>query len=865
MRRGSPFSVLFPVDASLLQSEGLLLARLIFSQLRSARIERDEGAGGYRKFFLAFCCFFITSSSPTILRVCLSVRVFAKWKEKRESREKNQRLSSPCIRLGYRVVRFSFPRDGRLPSLFFSSCPCLPNLFQDFSGERQRRADSATSSSLLSFQAERFSHLRAVRAFLGCIYTRSFSSVASVFMSWPVRFFLFFRNGKPRLVDEDFRIPGAFPHLVFSRRLPSVSFLPAFLVFLLPLLSSCPVHPGCFLSPFLSCSPVDRHSFLVLSPPFFLFTLLPFRLFSSLCLPCTSLSPSSLFSLLSAPALAAAVVPSPPHSSSVSAASVFRVRRGERASWILLHVLFLFAENGFPRRVRGRKASDAVLAPGLPEDVRDRPELGCGWHSFASCVDLSQACRALCLLGKRCHTKTSNAERRQNTRARRLPQRSQRAQCLLESLSLQIGQCVQRQSFFPTPRAECGQWHFHQRKTHARGVQRSCRLGRRHRLCRLSPQIQSPLSDLRIASSSCAEPELSTLRSSLCPSTRRPEPPSSSLPCIAPRSRSESPRGSSKLGTKSESHASSSHSSSTRETRAYSRSRSREGDERRGRRRSRWSSRQEKKKKAPSRSPSRSSSRSSRSSRRSRKKRSGWTDASSEEKKREELDAQMNEIIANAQSAKAKQDAEKRMQSALDASLQAGALTNPMNSAGLNLTIGRGLSLLNCGTPAAVAQRAAQAAADRLLSPSPLAQAAVLNLLASNPGLAGLVGASQAPTSSGLSVQEKRKLLWGKKSEKESEKEKAGEDSENGKDEKVVDPNRYSLSFRGDEEKKHKFLKLMGFKGEAQQPQPSTAAVTTAGKEALDSAAQQKMNSELEFQYFQGIKRKDGRKTGLGL
>ncbi|KFH04042.1 hypothetical protein TGMAS_235740 [Toxoplasma gondii MAS] len=343
------------------------------------------------------------------------------------------------------------------------------------------------------------------------------------------------------------------------------------------------------------------------------------------------------------------------------------------------------------------------------------------------------------------------------------------------------------------------------------------------------------------------------------------EPPSSSLPCIAPRSRSESPRGSSKLGTKSESHASSSHSSSTRETRAYSRSRSREGDERRGRRRSRWSSRQEKKKKAPSRSPSRSSSRSSRSSRRSRKKRSGWTDASSEEKKREELDAQMNEIIANAQSAKAKQDAEKRMQSALDASLQAGALTNPMNSAGLNLTIGRGLSLLNCGTPAAVAQRAAQAAADRLLSPSPLAQAAVLNLLASNPGLAGLVGASQAPTSSGLSVQEKRKLLWGKKSEKESEKEKAGEDSENGKDEKVVDPNRYSLSFRGDEEKKHKFLKLMGFKGEAQQPQPSTAAVTTAGKEALDSAAQQKMNSELEFQYFQGIKRKDGRKTGLGL
>ncbi|KFG62466.1 hypothetical protein TGRUB_235740B, partial [Toxoplasma gondii RUB] len=309
------------------------------------------------------------------------------------------------------------------------------------------------------------------------------------------------------------------------------------------------------------------------------------------------------------------------------------------------------------------------------------------------------------------------------------------------------------------------------------------------------------------------------------------EPPSSSLPCIAPRSRSESPRGSSKVGTKSESHASSSHSSSTRETRAYSRSRSREGDERRGRRRSRWSSRQEKKKKAPSRSPSRSSSRSSPSSRRSRKKRSGWTDASSEEKKREELDAQMNEIIANAQSAKAKQDAEKRMQSALDASLQAGALTNPMNSAGLNLTIGRGLSLLNCGTPAAVAQRAAQAAADRLLSPSPLAQAAVLNLLASNPGLGGLVGASQAPTSSGLSVQEKRKLLWGKKSEKESEKEKAGEDSENGKDEKVVDPNRYSLSFRGDEEKKHKFLKLMGFKGEAQQPQPSTAAVTTAVSE----------------------------------
>ncbi|KYF38694.1 hypothetical protein TGARI_372110 [Toxoplasma gondii ARI] len=35
-------------------------------------------------------------------------------------------------------------------------------------------------------------------------------------------------------------------------------------------------------------------------------------------------------------------------------------------------------------------------------------------------------------------------------------------------------------------------------------------------------RLASRKTDLRIASSSCAEPELSTLRSSLCPSTRRP-------------------------------------------------------------------------------------------------------------------------------------------------------------------------------------------------------------------------------------------------------------------------------------------------------------------------------------------------------
>nr|CEL69298.1 TPA: IMP dehydrogenase / GMP reductase domain containing protein, putative [Neospora caninum Liverpool] len=236
----------------------------------------------------------------------------------------------------------------------------------------------------------------------------------------------------------------------------------------------------------------------------------------------------------------------------------------------------------------------------------------------------------------------------------------------------------------------------------------------------------------------------------------------------------------------------------------------------------------------------------------------------------------MSEIIANAQSAKAKQDAEKKMHTALDASLQASAATagganllaNPMNSASLNLTIGRGLSLLNCPTPVGVAQRASQAAqvaADRLLSPSPLAAAALSNLLASNPALSGLVGTAKSQ-SSGLSVQEKRKLLWGKKGEKADSQEE--EKSENGKDEKVVDPNRYSLSFGGDEEKKNKFLKLMGFKGDTGNiAAPSTVptASTAPGKETLDSAAQQKMNSELEFQYFQGMKRKDGRKTGLGL
>ncbi|OEH76462.1 IMP dehydrogenase GMP reductase domain-containing protein [Cyclospora cayetanensis] len=78
-----------------------------------------------------------------------------------------------------------------------------------------------------------------------------------------------------------------------------------------------------------------------------------------------------------------------------------------------------------------------------------------------------------------------------------------------------------------------------------------------------------------------------------------------------------------------------------------------------------------------------------------------------------------------------------------------------------------------------------------------------------------------------------------------------------------ADPNRYVLSFGGDSEKKTKFLKLMGHKGDpvaASAPCEAPAAVPH-----LDPKQTHRINCELELQYYQGIRRKDGRKTGLGL
>ncbi|KAL8275437.1 hypothetical protein Esti_000649 [Eimeria stiedai] len=105
-------------------------------------------------------------------------------------------------------------------------------------------------------------------------------------------------------------------------------------------------------------------------------------------------------------------------------------------------------------------------------------------------------------------------------------------------------------------------------------------------------------------------------------------------------------------------------------------------------------------------------------------------------------------------------------------------------------------------------------------------------------------------------AKEKRKLLWGKKKPGEQQQQQEEEETD-------VDPNKYALSFGGDTEKKSKFLKLMGHKGD-----PSflpVAAEITQGEAHLDPKQTQRINCELELQYYQGIRRKDGRKTGLGL
>lgn len=130
--------------------------------------------------------------------------------------------------------------------------------------------------------------------------------------------------------------------------------------------------------------------------------------------------------------------------------------------------------------------------------------------------------------------------------------------------------------------------------------------------------------------------------------------------------------------------------------------------------------------------------------------------------------------------------------------------------------------------------------------------------------IAAAAAANAAAGNSGLSVQEKRRLLWGKKKPGgDQQQQQQQQQSLQQQEETVADPNKYALSFGGDTEKKSKFLKLMGHKGD-----PSSLATPSehpTGEAHLDPRLTQRINCELELQYYQGIRRKDGRKTGLGL
>lgn len=125
-----------------------------------------------------------------------------------------------------------------------------------------------------------------------------------------------------------------------------------------------------------------------------------------------------------------------------------------------------------------------------------------------------------------------------------------------------------------------------------------------------------------------------------------------------------------------------------------------------------------------------------------------------------------------------------------------------------------------------------------------------------------------ATQSSGLSVREKRKLLWGgkKKTDPQSEeKESAAEQmeaetsahAEDGLPVDPHDPNRYAYSFNEDLSKKAKFLKLMGFKGTPTDLPVAPEAVVQE-QPHLDKHFTETLNSNLEMQYLQGIRRKDG-------
>jgi len=127
---------------------------------------------------------------------------------------------------------------------------------------------------------------------------------------------------------------------------------------------------------------------------------------------------------------------------------------------------------------------------------------------------------------------------------------------------------------------------------------------------------------------------------------------------------------------------------------------------------------------------------------------------------------------------------------------------------------------------------------------------------------AAIAAAFKITGPSGLTIAEKRKLLWSKKSNTSNDYTDVVNDYSG---DNTIQPSGkgYEKSF-DDSARQSKFLRLMGHESK------SADTVHTTTTPAVEPTIQpikddDRMNAELEKQYREALRRKDGRKTGLGL
>ncbi|CEL94173.1 unnamed protein product [Vitrella brassicaformis CCMP3155] len=143
------------------------------------------------------------------------------------------------------------------------------------------------------------------------------------------------------------------------------------------------------------------------------------------------------------------------------------------------------------------------------------------------------------------------------------------------------------------------------------------------------------------------------------------------------------------------------------------------------------------------------------------------------------------------------------------------------------------------------------------------------------PSIPGLAHATSA-------AKEKRKLLWAASKKKDTDLRQPLEHQQQESTVKFASadaqgPSQSALweqSFTNDDARKHKFLKLMGATkgaggvgggGSQKAAKNASEGASTAAAAAEEVARMQARDVELEQQFFSGMKRKDGRKVGLGM